>query len=261
MQKRFIRHTNIFALALLLCLGGTSHAEVYSWVDDSGNTVFSDQKPSKGQNKPVANKPSSTVNYYQPQRPVMPVLEVVKEPSDAAFSVETTDKNDKKQWDEKECQKVYGLDCDAVYNWHQQAVEACGRDKRCKDEGFLSRKYQPLTLEEKHKRTLRSSARNNRDDREIRQFLMRKYTPYCKQQAKQYCDYQRQGGGCFDKMENACQDPRSLSQLLTQYNLTVQEKKLIIDKAKSLIALQQQKEINETISSIIDLIKLQAMLL
>lgn len=260
MQNRLFRHVNAFTATLLLCLSGTNYAEVYSWVDDSGNTVFSDQKSSSGANKTVERNSSATVNYYQPQQPTMPVLEVVEDEL-PIFSVEPISKRKQKQLNEAQCQETYGLDCDAVINWRQHAIEACGSNARCKDEEFLIRKYKPLTLAEKHQRTLRGAARHNRDEREIRQFLIRKYTPYCQQQAKQYCDYQRQGGNCIEKMENVCLDPRSLSQLLTQYNLSVFEKEQIITKAKALITLQQEKDINETITTIIDLIKLQAMLL
>lgn len=244
----------------MLCLSSTVHAEIYSWVDDHGNTAYSDQQSGDTQSKSIDKQHKSAVNYYQAQRPIMPILEVVEE-EQPIFAVEATNKFKGQQWDEDECQKIYALDCDAVYNWRHHAIEACGSDERCEDEGFLTRKYKPLTLEEKHQLTLRSSARHNREDREIRQFLMRKYTPYCTQQAARYCQYQHQSGGCISQMEAACQDPRSLGQLLAQYNLSPHEKQKIIGKAKTLLALQQEKDINETINTIIDLIKLQAMLL
>lgn len=253
-------YINALATALLLCLHTAAHADdIYSWVDDNGSTNYSDQPLGGSQSQTINSEPRSAVNYYQSQRPTMSVLEVVEE-QQPVFAVEPINKLKQQQWDEDECQKIYALDCDAVYRWREHAIEACGRDKRCEDEDFLARKYKPLTLAEKHRLTLRSSARHHRQDREIRQFLMRKYTPYCEQQAAQYCQSKYSAAQCRE-ITSACEDSRSLSQLLAQYNLSPHEKQAIIKKAKTLVTLQQEQDINEAISALIDLIKLQAMLL
>ena len=260
MPYSFIQHATAFIATALLCLSTASYGELYSWIAEDGSRVYSDQKPSAAKPGLVVNESKQPINYYSGKKPSLPILEVVEE-SNELLAIEPVEASDKKQWDEDECQEIYALSCDAVYNWREHAIEACGDDERCEDENFLIRKYKPLTLEEKRKRTLRNSARQNREDREIRDFLMRKYTPYCAQQAAQYCNYKRQGSQCLTQMEASCKDKRSLGQLLTQYNLTAQEKQAIIEKAKHLVALEREKDINEAINTIIELIKLQAMLL
>jgi len=83
--------------------------------------------------------------------------------------------------DEAGCQKLYGMNCDKVFNWRKYGEKYCEefKNERCSDEGWFERRFKPLTLDARHQRTLRNAAARNRANDDIRQYLLRKYTGIC----------------------------------------------------------------------------------
>jgi hypothetical protein len=83
--------------------------------------------------------------------------------------------------DEAGCQKLYGTNCDKVFNWREHGNKYCEsfKNEKCSNEKWFENRFKPLTLEERHQRTLRNAARKNREAQEIRDYLHRKYIGIC----------------------------------------------------------------------------------
>jgi hypothetical protein len=136
-------------------------------------------------------------------------------------------------WTEAQCQQYYGHSCGRIMHWKKYALAACGSDSRCDDEGYLARKYQPVTLQKLQQVARAAAIRNNRQNDEINQFLRQKYTDYCAHQSVLSCKNKQ----CQQTVLDACNDPRSLEQLFANYSgLTPIEKHNIIVQAKALSA-------------------------
>jgi Domain of unknown function (DUF4124) len=254
-------------LALLLCLSNGVYAEVYSWIDEDGNRVYTDKKPStKG---PSAQKPlpaPQPVNYYsQPKSTVSPGKAKSEAPSLANIeAISETDESEvkNKPLTEQECKKQYQMSCDQVVNWRQYAQEKCGDDARCQDEGFLDRKYRPRTLQEQQAIARRAGVRNNMRDKKIAQFLTKEYTDYCANQAELYCK-NKSRGQCEKVMEGFCADSRNLHDIFNRYSsLTVAEKQQIVKKAKQLAAANGKNTLDykKLLADVINLLIMQSTL-
>ncbi len=234
-------------------------ADVYSWKDSDGSTVYSDQKTS-GKAKSTAT--SSSVNYYTP--PVSKPKQqspTLSEPL-ATLSIEEDEPEGEAELTEQQCQQQYNLDCDSVKNWRRHALERCGDDSRCEDPEFLDKKYRPRTVEEMQAIARRSAVRNNLQDKKIAQFLTRKYSNYCENQAELYCRSQR-SASCDAKMRSYCDDPRGLDDIFARYdNLTPNEKQQIIAKAKQLAMEggENQLDYEAIAAALIDILIQQALL-
>ena len=251
--------------ALLPC--ALVNAEIYSWIDEHGNTIYSDQKPS-AQAKPT--KPSASVNYYtakpvnnkqqaQP-RPSSPlsILSAEQEAEADAGAGET----DEPALTEEQCQRQYRRSCDEVINWLQYARQACGDDPRCDDEDFLDRKYRPRTNEELVAIANRAAVRNKMIDKEIEQFLTKKYSNYCQNHAAAVCQKKR-GKNCVKQVISYCKDPRSLKDIFQRYdNLSLFEKRQIIDKAKkmSLANGDEKLDIEKILGNLLEILVTQAVM-
>lgn len=241
-------------------------AEIYSWTDASGNTVYSDQKTDP---KAQATQPKNNVSFYkapkvkqsqpEPDAKMMVLTDVSAETeaeSEAQSSVNT------ETMTEQQCQEQYQRSCEKVSNWRDYAVEACGNDSRCSDEDFLERKYRPRSVEELREIAKRAGIRNNLQAKKISDFLTKKYTNYCEQQAQLYCNG-RSGSQCNAQLESYCEDPRTLGDMFSRYhNLTAAEKKVIIEKATALAAANANNTLNyqRALLEIIDLLLTKATL-
>ncbi len=256
--------TKICRLSLIsyLWLSTAAYAEIYSWTDDAGNVIYSDQKAS---NKAKATQPSANVSYYSAVKPAtaqrqeapsalgeLATLSVEEESSDSSPA----------PLSEKECQQQYRRSCDEVVNWQKHAVEKCGNDSRCKDAGFLERKYRPRTTEEVLAIARRSASRNNLLDKRITQFLNKKYTRHCESQAAMYCQKNR-SRQCEANMLRYCKDPRSLEDVFRRYdNLSIIERQQIIAKAKQLAIANGDSALDyeKMLVSIVDILISQALM-
>ncbi len=247
----------LLSLVYSLAFCSLASAEIYSWTDESGNIIYSDQKPSE-QAKPTQS--SAKINYYTPttktksqqtkglQTKGLAVL------SAEAESAEKTTANIKQSLSEEsesegelteaQCQQRYQRSCDKVNNWQQDARKACGDDARCDDENFLENKYRPRSQEELLAIARRAATRNNMADKKITQFLIKKYSNYCKNQAAMVCQKKR-NKQCQKALVKQCKDSRSLEDIFQHYdNLSAIEKKEIIEKAKAMALANGDDELN-----------------
>lgn len=254
----------VFTAAILLATFNASWAEIYSWKDADGNTVYSDQKTSANA-QPSSN--ANTVNYYTAKK--------TKPATDSQPSVTTNtlatlsnedDSPEQRQADSREkeqaCQDNYRSNCDKVENWEHYAREACGSDSRCNDPAYLDKKYRPRSNEELQAIARRAAIRNNLHEKKIARFLQKKYTNYCDEQAALVC----RGDGndnkrCNKKIRNYCEDPRGLADIFKQYDhLSKQERQQVIAKAKELAGANKNnaQDYQKLIISMIDILISQA---
>ncbi len=248
------------SLSCMLLTSTAALAEVYSWKNSEGSTVYSDQKTS-GDAK--STQSGSTINYYTPP-PVKPKQQTKTPDESLAVLSIAEDEPDKQSTEltEQQCQQQYELSCDRVNNWRRYALEQCGDDARCEDPEFLDNKYRPRTIEEMREIARRSAVRNNLQDKKIAQFLTRKYSNYCENQAELYCRNQR-SASCDAKMRSYCDDPRGLEDIFARYdNLTPNEKQQIIAKAKQLAMEggENQLDYEAIVAALIDILIQQALL-
>lgn len=241
-----------------------AHADIYSSKDERGNSVFSDQNSSTSK----TIKSSGTANYYTPVTVLKTVKLSPKQPlptGESQFSAGRqadveSDRGNTGARTEAECQREYSLSCDKIVNWKKHAITSCGNDSRCEDEEYLTRKYKPLPTQALLKIARRSAIRNNRDDDEITQFLKRKYTNYCENQASMTCS---NDSDCNQKVLNTCKDPRSIEDIFSKYNnLTVSEKKKIIAQARALAMSNDanQQSYNKKIADLLSLLVTRTLL-
>lgn len=263
-------------LTMLLSFATMSHvsAEVYRYTAEDGSTVYSDQsvKGADAKQVDVERLQQRSNSYSEPQNSDTATISYLPDPTanrlsdlssefnadEGANSAVTTDgaiidpNTDPTKLSEKQCQELYGTDCDHLVNWRKYALEACGHDTRCSDEAFLQRKYQPRLLSEVHKIAYGAARRDNHQTREVELFLLRKYTGFCEQQAVQAC--RSKSSKCISQKVNQCEDPRSLEDFLSQYKLTTEEKKVIIARAKELNSTKNQQDLQRLIGNMVDLI-------
>lgn len=232
-------------------------AQVYQWKGDDGSTVFSDQKTSR--EAVDATPDPARVNYYPGDRSAepdasLPKLEVVED----VYFIQPTDSKKQTQNDstlteakltEAECQDIYGLNCDRVFNWKKYALKACGNDPRCKDEAFLDRKYRPRTKEEINTVARRAGIRKNNARDEIRHYLWRRYTNFCANQTVTYCKANYTTGSavrqCVKQLEANCREPRGIEEMLDQYEqLSQAEQKAILREAKAMALSRHDNDLN-----------------
>ena len=230
-------------IACFVCLTPAVHAQIYSYIDENGNRVYTDQKPLS--EKGSAQKPIATdgaVNFYSPPKretaikknnaPETPDTQLNASSNDIANT--DSEGSGEGNMTEQQCQEQYQLSCDRVVNWRRYALEKCGKkDPRCQDEEYLDAKYRPRTIEEMQT-VARLAGQRNRRDKEIAQFLLKEYTRYCSNQAEMYCKNKR-SKQCKKAMEGFCSDSRDLNDVFNQYsNLSLAEKRKIIAKAQQL---------------------------
>lgn len=161
----------IIFYGLILLIPTLTTAEIYKWVDEKGKVHFGERKPEGSEAKTVDLKPLNTgdsvkvdKHRYRPKK---------SRPSH--YSGATPRKNStpppRYPLSERECQRIYGLNCSRVFNWIMFAVEQCKKDRggrNCKNEYYLRDKYKPTTLEEQ--RLSRERARALRDMRAYRRY-------------------------------------------------------------------------------------------
>ena len=262
------KNPSLLALICCFCLTMPAHAEIYSWTDESGNVIYSDQKTS---NKAKISTPSANVNYYDAPsadqkttskstvaRPLLSTLTTADHHNTPA----TTEDGSIEAMSEEDCQQQYQRSCDAVIHWEKYAIEQCGTDSRCKDKDFLDRKYRPRTNAEMLVIARRAASRNNLLDKRINQYLNKKYTNHCENQAAMYCQKKR-SRQCKAEMLLYCEDPRSLEDIFNRYdNLSINEKRAIIAKAKQLATANGENSLDyeQILVSIIDILISQALM-
>lgn len=255
-----LRPNTLFSAALLLLISSSlSLADIYRWKDAEGNTVYSDQQSSSQAKKaPLNNK---SVNYYSAPKP----KETAKTPMDSISADNTLatlealeDENSAAEapLSEADCQQLYRRSCDEVVNWEKYARKACGNDSRCSDPDYLDRKYRPRSTAELREVARRAAVRKNNIDDKIDDYLRKKFSNQCENQAKYYCAQQR-ARNCMEVVVSQCEDPRSLNQVLAKYNnLTLNEKRAIVDKAKKMALASGEDSLNydELIASLVDIL-------
>lgn len=259
----------IFILTGLVNLSAS--AEIYSWKNDAGNTVYSDQHRS---GQAITETSTNSSNYYSPKpnrEKMDPVSETTgltvktseaKEQHLATLSATTDQERLVQAMTESECQQLYRLSCDRVVNWKEYATDACGDDSRCLDDDFLDKKYRPRTTEEMRKIAQRAAIRNNLQDDKIALFLTKKYSNYCANQALMYCQNKRDTQ-CAATMRSYCDDNRNLKDIFQNYDdLSALEKQKIISRAKSLAMSSgaNQLDYEQIVASLIELLISQALL-
>ena len=58
--SKFKRHLTLIIPTILLCLAFSSHAEIYKWTDENGNTHYSDIKPNQTSSETLNIKTSKS---------------------------------------------------------------------------------------------------------------------------------------------------------------------------------------------------------
>ncbi|MGK0500211.1 MAG: hypothetical protein ACJAYG_001858 [Oceanicoccus sp.] len=254
----------ISVILALLITASWSQAEVYSYQDDNGNTVYSDKKPSENARP---SKSSASVNYFNDssakpkQIQSLPTLEAFND------AIASTSESDNKGEDlepamtEALCQQQYSRSCDKVENWLEYAKQDCRDDSRCDDLDYLERKYRPRSNAEIQKISRRAATRNNLAEKKIALFLQKRYTNYCADQAAMYCkSYDNQ---CSNRMLSYCKDPRGLADIFQKYdNLSPLEKQQIIAKAKEMTIRSGMDDMDyeKLVAGLIDILISQAMM-
>ena len=236
----------------------SASAEIYTWKDTDGNSIYTDQQPTANA-KP--SNPRNTVNYYAAPTATAPTQSTTASEQLATLTADTDDDNEP-LLTEEECQQNYRLNCDRVTHWLKYALEDCVNDQRCDDPDFLERKYRPRSMEEMQKIANRAAIRNNLQDKKIAFFLRKKYTNYCDNQAAVYCN-NKSSSQCEATMLSYCKDPRGLKEIFAKYdNLTLQEKQQIIAKAKTLAIDNggNQPDYEKVVASLIDILISQALM-
>lgn len=250
------------ALAVMLLLGSQTFADIYSWKDAEGNTIYSDTKASADAKRAT---PSNNVNYYKPSKKIATTED----------SVELSDTSNKNSLPElemvaQELEKLTATDCsgDKAENcqqaseWMRDALERCGDDPRCQDSEFLDRKYRPRTAEELMNIARKAGARNNRQDKDIALFLKKKYSSYCENQSALLCK-NKPGSTCEKSMQSYCEEKGDLKDLFAKYDtLTDLEKEQIIAQAKQMAKARGANQLSyaELIASMVDILMTQALL-
>lgn len=250
----------------------SASAEIYSWKNASGNTVYSDQHRS---GQAMARTPTNSTDHYSTTgnskasqisahttEPAIATIVSSTSQHLATLSAATDQDSLPPAMTEDECQQHYRLSCDRVNNWKQYATEACGDDSRCLDDDFLDKKYRPRTIEEMQNIARRSAIRNNLKDKKIALFLTKKYSNYCANQAAMYCQNKRDTQ-CAATMRSYCDDSRELKDIFQRYdNLSTIEKQKIISQAKSMTMSNgnNQLDYDQIVASLIELLVSQALL-
>lgn len=207
------KHAISVLLPVLFFFPAALNADMYYWNDAEGNLIASDQQPPAGteyrtqkdlrtvnvMQQSVAASDSSFSNdetddgnelptvKWSPSSPaqslndnanitISAVEMAASNPSNTEITPETLQPND-----EAGCQQLYGTNCDKVFNWKEHGEKYCQtfKNEKCNDSQWFEKRFKPLTLEERHKRTLRNAAKNNRQIQEVRDYLHRKYTGVC----------------------------------------------------------------------------------
>ena len=241
-------------------------ADIYRWTDENGNTVYSDQKRSEHAESTTPNHQS--VNYYdkpkakpQPQKASAATTDGELATLEVVGDQESGQQSDSQPLTEAQCQALFQLSCDEVINWKKYALEACGSDERCADPNYLDRKYRPRTIEELAAIARRAAVRNNNVDDKIDEYLRKKFSNQCENQAALYC--QKRGSRCMAQMTAQCDDPRSLGQVLAQYDqLTPLEKQAIIEKARQMATASGENslDVDQMVASLAQILISQALL-
>lgn len=253
----------LFLAVLFSLVPLSASAEVYRWTDEAGNVVYSDTKPSA---TAQPNNSENTVNFYSPKhdaKELQAARQIESKPQVIESITNNEEADETSESSRQDCMAVYGLSCDRVDNWLKYAKEDCGgNDERCEDDAYLDKKYRPRTLAELQTIARQAAIRNNSLERKIDDFLTKKYTNYCANQAELYCRTQRDSS-CAQRMTSICQDPRDLDDVFSKYgNLSQIEKQQIIAKAKTMVTDggENQMDFDKVLSSLIDLLVSQALL-
>lgn len=258
----------ILTFVIIGLVSGFASADIYSWKNASGNTVYSDQR---GRGKVITETTTNSTDYYSVTHENRADRTVSQHPGSTADSEQQhlatiTSSTDLQQspptLTESECQQQYQLSCERVNNWKTYAIEACGDQERCGDDAFLDRKYRPRSIEEMQTIANRSAIRNNLQERKIALFLTKKYTNYCANQAAMVCQ-NRKDAQCAATLRSYCDDDRDLKDIFQRYdNLTALEKQQIIRQAKALAAAGGENQLGygQIVASLIELLISQASL-
>jgi hypothetical protein len=250
--------------AILLTSINSSLAEIYSWKDAAGNTIYSDQKPSVDAQPSTSGNP---VNYYTADKPKPRPDSIPMVPTSSLATLSNEDDSSEQQQadrrnKEKACQDNYRSNCDKVENWKEYARQACGSDSRCNDPVYLDKKYRPRSNEELQAIARRAAIRNNLHEKKIADFLNKKYTNYCANQAAMVCQNNR-SAKCDAQIRHYCEDPRGLADVFNQYDhLSTLEKQQIIAKAKQMAINNggETADYEKLIGSLIEILISQALM-
>ena len=253
-----------FILLSISLLSLSLQAQIYSWVDEQGNRIYSDQKPAAGQDATTVND-SGTVNYFQPQPSQQPIQRPVTKQQTESLSLQSnhskadSSSGTEKLMTEPYCQEIYQLPCDRVLNWKKYALADCDNDDRCEDPGFLERKYKPLPVAEIQRRANSAGARRNAQERKLMKYLRNKYSDQCENQIEAYCRRKPDSRACEVTMIQVCEDDRTLEEMLARYNnLSPAQKRRVLALADEMSPTIDWEQATRILGDIIELIALGA---
>lgn len=253
-----------FLLLSISLLSLNLPAEIYSWVDEQGNRMYSDQKPAAGQESTIVQD-SGTANYFKPQ----PSQKITSNPATeqqteshallSSQSIDDSSSDSEKAMTEPYCQETYQLPCDRVVNWEEYAIADCDNDDRCEDPGFLERKYKPLPIAEIQRRANSAGARRNAQERKLMKYLRNKYSDQCENQIEAYCRRKPDSRACELTMIQVCEDDRTLEEMLARYNnLSPTQKRRVLALADEMSPAVDWEQATRILGDIIELIALGA---
>lgn len=151
----------LLRIALCVCVGLSvnGQAQIVKWTDSNGKVHFGDTVPAEYKDTAeevalssaniIANDNSSSLPQPEPLENTD--TRIVNRQSSTSVAEE-----------EAECQKDYGMPCDAVENWEATARQNCLQNRggdNCNDSEYLASKYKPRTLAQKRLQATRNACR------------------------------------------------------------------------------------------------------
>jgi hypothetical protein len=250
-MTKFITYTFLFFISC----SQTVNAEIYSWIDDNGTRIYTDQNPDGTQDKQIELDKNS-VNYVPaPSTPKPAILPKVTTPNIMAAESKADAMADSDTMTEDQCQKTYRLSCDDVLNWQQHAMEQCQNDSRCSDPAFLERKYKPVPIADQLALAQRNAARRNRQQEKIELFIRQRYSDYCAVRQQQVCDTKNSDKEeqCKRQVEQFCSQDGDLDDILAKYDdLTPVQKQRYYQQAKQLQSQQRWQDLEHLLENLFD---------
>jgi hypothetical protein len=252
-----------FVLLSICLLSLSLQAQIYSWVDEQGNRMYSDQKPASGQDSTTV-KDSGTANYFEPLSSDETTPSPTKQQTES-HSLQSSHSNAESSpgaenvMTEQYCQEIYQLPCDRVVNWEKYALADCDNDDRCEDSGFLERKYKPLAIADIQRRANSAGARRNAQERKLMKYLRNKYSDQCENQVEAYCSRKPDSRACDVTMIQVCEDDRTLEEMLARYNnLSPTQKRRVLAMADEMSPMVDWEQASRILGDIVELIALGA---
>ncbi len=159
------RTATFLLLSLVVVFPMAIQADVVKWTDENGNVHYGDVVPEKYQDnaKTIDTTPANILeSQHKPAFPKTERTQIKEKKSQNNFQKNAS----QKLKSEKKCQKIYGLSCNQINNWQENAKKEClskNGGNKCNDPNYLETKYKPRTLKEKRLQATRNANRRKKE--------------------------------------------------------------------------------------------------